>query len=301
VQGLFGALYGDKCLGRGDLRCAKGADGRSACVPTCGSDAQCAGLRCDPRAAVCMPTPTPGLPTGATCDGTQVPTACAGLCLGFQTPVSMCSEPCVLGAASPDSLACGGADHGLCAWHPPANGVGDYGFCTPACVAQSDCQTPSFWCFGVPHLTEVVHNGYCFAATPCPHGQSDCEPAADAGPADAGASDGSAAGDAGGADAGYGYTCTQTTAGPFCLDPAFPLDSPDAGPGDAGPGDAGPGDAGPGDAGDAGPGDAGRGDAGPGDAGLGDSGLGDAGLGDAGGSADGGTGDGGGGGIKDGG
>jgi hypothetical protein len=244
-----------KCRSREDVRCASSATGSGVCLPTCGEDAQCNGGYCDPRTALCSATPSTGAPTGTTCDQSQSPSACAGLCVGFEAPVTICTEPCVLGDPPLQSANCGGPTQGLCAFHPPPNGAGDNGFCTPSCTAQSGCQTPSFWCFGVPAVTTQLHVGYCFAATPCPNGQGDCDAApdggagdggvADAGEGDAGVGDAGAAGDAGiegPGDAGTGdggSLCTATPFGPYCLDPAFPVDL-DAGVGDAGQHDAAP-------------------------------------------------------------
>jgi hypothetical protein len=239
VTGLFTPLSSSKCLGRSDLRCDQAAGASSAvCLPTCGEDTQCAGRYCDPRAAVCVQTPNTGLPTGAACDPAENPTPCAGVCVLFQTGVAMCSSPCVLGATVPDGGSaiaplpddCGGPAAGLCAFHPVTHGAGDTGYCTPSCTKQSDCQTPSFWCFAVPELTASVNKGYCFAATPCANGQGDCAFLGDAGEADGGD-----AGDADAAEAGStsGRICTSTPVGSFCLDPSFPVDLPfDAGTAD---------------------------------------------------------------------
>jgi hypothetical protein len=246
VAGLFDPLPAVKCRARDDVRCISYGTTDGACIPTCGSDSQCyvSGGHCDPRTAVCVTTPSGGDPNGSTCDPSKEVDTCAGLCVGFQTGDSMCSEPCVLGGAGVASPACGGPDEGLCAFHPATNGAGDTGFCTPSCGLQSDCQNPSFWCFAVAPLTAVTQRGYCFAATPCPNGPPDCSPG----------------------DGGPVYTCTGTAAGPFCLDTTFPLDAdaglPDAGASeglDAGAPDGGGDDGGSPDAGalDAGPGDAG--------------------------------------------
>ncbi len=170
-DGLFTPL-GTKCRGRDDVRCTQAANAvataPAVCLPTCGEDAQCAGSYCDPRTAVCTATPSTGTATGTACDPSQTTGACAGVCVGFDTGVAICSEPCVLGALGGDALQspnCGGPYQGLCAFHPKANGPGDTGFCTPSCKAQGDCENPNFWCFGVPTLTAELHVGYCFAAT----------------------------------------------------------------------------------------------------------------------------------------
>lgn len=267
-----GELNGAKCLGRTDLRCVNTTANAGVCLPTCGDDADCNGLSCDPRSGVCTSTPSAGHPTGAACAADENPTPCAGRCVLFETGATMCSSPCVLGGiASPDGGpldpipdGCGGVDAGLCAFHPVTNGPGDTGYCTPSCALQSDCQAPEFFCFSVPEVTPWSNRGYCFAPVACPNGQSDCTggpdldagadadasdastsdagdsgvddaSAPDGGPPDAGANDGGELD--GGPDASaVGYVCTATPLGSFCLDPRFPLGSlpTDGGPGDAG-------------------------------------------------------------------
>ena len=210
VADYFAALSGDKCLGREDLRCGKAKEGVGLCLPTCGSDAQCPGRACDPRLAVCVDHPSDGLPAGAACDPMGTTLECGGLCIGFDNGAAMCASPCVLGGAKSDTADCGGAQRGFCAFGPAPNGPGDMGFCTPSCAAHADCQTPSFWCFGVPGLSDTSGKGYCFGSTPCPGGQADCDAAGQTEAA-----------------------CTSTPEGAFCLDPAYPIGS--GGSGGAGP------------------------------------------------------------------
>lgn len=201
IAGNFDPLLGSKCLGREDVRCGKPKEGIGVCLPTCGADAQCHGGRaCDPRLAVCVDHVNDGLPTGAACDPTASTEECGGLCIGFDNGSSMCSSPCVLGGEATSTSDCGGPERGFCAFGPAPNGLGDVGYCTPSCEDHAGCQTPSFWCFGVPGLSETSQKGYCFGATACPNGQDDCVAA--------GLSD---------------ITCTTTPDGAFCLDPAYPL------------------------------------------------------------------------------
>ncbi len=200
VADLFAPLDPSKCLGREDLRCAATKTGDDVCLPTCGEDAQChAGRVCDPRLAVCVDMAETGLPTGGACDPNAMTDPCSGLCISFSSGVAMCSSPCVLGGAEFQTDDCGGPENGFCAFHAKDHGPGDSGYCSPSCQAQSDCQTPSFWCFSVPTLTQQEQRGYCFAATPCPGGQGDCV-----------------------ASNNGAYLCTDTAYGPYCLDVAFP-------------------------------------------------------------------------------
>ena len=182
-----------KCHGREDVRCTQ-YPSAAVCVPSCGSDSQCdGGLVCDPRSTSCVAEPTTGLPMGAACDPDAEEDACAGYCLESTFGV-FCASLCVLGGVA-DALDCGGLEQGACAIPLVGYGAGDAGFCSPACSAQSDCQNPDFWCFGIPELTGVyVANGFCRAAETCARGQADCSIG----------------------------TCSDTPYGPFCLDPAFP-------------------------------------------------------------------------------
>ncbi|MFO0547601.1 MAG: hypothetical protein U0271_04380 [Polyangiaceae bacterium] len=212
-QYVDSALDPRKCFGREDLRCQP-IDMVPVCVPTCGSDSQCDGRVCDPRYGACVDTANTGKAFGDKCDPNAANPECAGVCVNFSSGESMCSSRCVLGGEL-EGFDCGGITSGLCVFRPADNGAGDYGFCTPACNAQDDCQNPDFWCFGNNFAT----NGYCFGATACPNGAADCTDA--------------------------NTTCTVTKYGPFCLDPQFPL-------GDAGVGGGGVGGGGVGGAGGAG-------------------------------------------------
>lgn len=202
-------LDDNKCHGREDLRCQE-YDAGSACIPTCGSDAQCpAGRSCDPRLAICVDTPNTGEDTGFKCTQNADPPECAGVCVGFGSDITMCSNRCVMGGELLDTYDCGGIENGICAFSPSGYGPGDAGFCSPACNFHSDCQNPDFWCFS----TNFTTNGFCFGGVdPCPNGQGDCDPA----------------------DA-----CTDTPYGPLCLDPIFPLDDQGTGGGGGGVGGAG--------------------------------------------------------------
>jgi hypothetical protein len=208
-----------KCRGRTDLRCTSTSTSADVCLPTCSSDSQCAtGMVCDPRTAICLPAAATGLPDGAKCSTSATPPDCAGVCVSFTgTDVTMCSQACVLGgdpahpAASP---SCGGVTRGLCIFKPAGNGAGDYGFCSPACSKQDDCQNPDFWCLPQGGLTGTngVTNGFCKLGTPCPKGASDCSGIPQS-------------------------TCTDTLYGPICLAGGFPLGG--AAPNDGGVDDGG--------------------------------------------------------------
>ena len=193
-----------KCHGRYDQRCANVTATATACIPTCGKDEECpAGRVCDPRNAVCVDTANTGLPSGSKCDPKAMTPECAGICVSFTGGTTSCSSPCALGGEITDPTSvndCGGLEKGLCVYSPAGNGPGDFGFCAPSCSLQSDCQNSTFWCFGVGGLTgSAVDNGFCFGATACPNGQSDCK------------------------SMNAKVLCTDTKYGPFCVDTTFPL------------------------------------------------------------------------------
>jgi hypothetical protein len=194
----------EKCHGRDDVRCAAVSNTITACMPTCGKDDQCpAGRVCDPRTAFCVDKANTGLASGSKCDPMAQTPECAGVCVNFSGGTTSCSSPCALGGDITDPTAvadCGGLEKGLCVYSPTGNGAGDFGFCAPGCSLQSDCQNTDFWCFGVGGLTgSAVDNGFCFGATPCPVGQSDCK------------------------STNAAVKCTTTKYGPFCVDTTFPL------------------------------------------------------------------------------
>ncbi len=246
-------LNPDKCLGRGDVACtAIDQEGTAfGCIPTCGSNTQCpTGEVCAPGAAlasglptsVCVPTASAGVGTGAlgtVCDPNGTTDTCTGFCLNFGMEtdggpnVAACSAACVLGGDVMTGTSCGGDGTGLCAFpNEQTSGAGDFGFCAGACKAQTDCQLPFLFCTPITNLTGTgngeTDNGWCFGATPCPNGATDCASAA-------------------------GTTCEPTAAGPFCISTKYPLPVADAGAdsGDDGGADAGETDGGA-DAGDAG-------------------------------------------------
>ena len=190
----------DKCNGRTDTRCAplNNTGTITGCRPTCGRDDECSvGRVCDPRSALCVAKANTGLPMGAKCNPMATTPECAGACVSFGGGVTLCSSPCGLGGAiDPADLTlitdCGGLDKGVCAFSPSGNGAGDYGFCSPACHTQGDCQIPSFGCGNVG----LPDSGFCSPAKACPNGAADCKTP---------------------------EVCTETKEGPLCLDSKYPL------------------------------------------------------------------------------
>ena len=219
----------EKCQGREDVRCTELQQGISLCLPSCGSDIQCDGDKvCDPRLGVCVDTPTAGKAMGEHCDPNAAePGDCAGICLQFSDggaggaggggPLTMCSSPCVMGGEDfLNQLDCGGATKGLCAFSAEGVGSGDYGFCTPACKAQDDCQFPTFGCIRIGGTEAVIDNGYCLG------GAETCTEA-EAGKLCANSTK---------------LYCTETSVGFLCVDKEWPLGkfAPAGGQGGAGGG-----------------------------------------------------------------
>jgi hypothetical protein len=185
-----------KCHGREDVRCQKLQGGAEVCLPICGADAQCDGRVCDARRALCTDAPHKGKALGEDCNPDAEAPECAGICLSIGPDggpfKNMCTSPCVMAGAFPDTYDCGGPDKGLCVYSS-GHGAGDHGYCAELCTAQYQCNYPSFFCFdlGLPD------NGVCVDSTPC-------ETAADCGRFMA-------------------EDCVPTTAGKFCMSTTYPL------------------------------------------------------------------------------
>lgn len=122
----------------------------SACLPTCGSDADCGELFCDLASGFCVADKPTGLALGSKCDPDADPDPCAGVCIGAaDSSDGLCSGICNLGAPS----ACGWdgtgpADSG-CLFVPGFNdmaGLGDAGFCGQLCDCTRDCRSSEFAC-----------------------------------------------------------------------------------------------------------------------------------------------------------
>lgn len=121
-----------------------------ACLPNCGSDADCDGGRfCDLASGLCVNTEPFGLPIGSAC---ALDTDCEGqVCVTHASGERACSAPCPL-----DSLGCGfgiDADPRGAACLAPWFNVGgfsegrqDLGLCIELCNQTSDCNQAGFVC-----------------------------------------------------------------------------------------------------------------------------------------------------------
>jgi hypothetical protein len=150
-----------KCLDRLDVACWSDAalgqpfspTTRQAgnCLPACGSDADCAGRRCDLGSGRCVDGAASGAELGTPC---VADAECAsGSCVARDGGPSVCSANCRLG-----SLACGFAEaatnRGAVCAIPEfsgiggAEGVGDLGVCLAVCGTDNICPSPGYECTG---------------------------------------------------------------------------------------------------------------------------------------------------------
>ncbi len=194
IMYLNDPLDPDKCHGREDLRCEETPEGTTVCMPTCGSDAHCAGRFCDPRSEVCVDAPSPGKALGAKCDPEAMVPECGGVCISFPglEPKTMCTSPCTLGGEVPTDFECGGTAAGICLYALANSGVGDLAYCAQSCAQQDQCQAPDFFCFNI----NLPDNGVCLEAMPCKT-DDDCE--------------------------SFDDTCVETKLGSYCMSEIYPL------------------------------------------------------------------------------
>jgi hypothetical protein len=165
-----------KCHGRDDLRCERVGGSGAVCLPTCQSDAQCAGASCDPRSGLCVEVPTAGDPTNGACDPDALRATCAGSCIGVGAGAGFCASPCSFaGGPLLETADCGGVASGICAYSEPGGGPGDAAFCTGACTAHEDCkQLDLLYCFSFP-LGAAIMNGFCYHTTDCTTAGEPCD------------------------------------------------------------------------------------------------------------------------------
>jgi hypothetical protein len=186
-----------KCHGRGELACslagltpAGGAcsdfmdcgprqvcattntcsDGRFACWPVCGSDANCgSGKFCDLVSGFCFTQPFPGLPVGSPCTppspGELDP--CNGFCDTVTSDAYVCTALCTFGAPGcgwsgegPADAACLFASYLTPIDEDP---TGDEGHCGKLCDCNADCPVAGDSCVDdTDGPTELFgRKGYC--------------------------------------------------------------------------------------------------------------------------------------------
>lgn len=180
----------EKCAGREDVACAVQGEGLpSVCFAVCGSDEDCPGAHCDPKANVCVDTAPAGKPIGAACTADD---ECAGHCVDVG-PVKMCTQACVLGG-DVSANDCNGHPHACIFPYTEDEGAGDVGVCTSICSKHDDCLAPTFACANVGGDLP----GVCVGTTICTS-NADCTRAGD--------------------------TCLTTTVGNICGSSSYPLGS----------------------------------------------------------------------------
>jgi len=151
-----------KCNNRLDVACGPVSATRTACLPLCGSDADCGGRKCG-AGGFCEDKARTGIPLGGVCDSNAMDPGCAGgLCLSVTDGSSegICTGICVLGTLETcdwrRTPVAGGPPVGTC-WAPldKGGGGGDFGFCLPLCDVDGDCpKTP-----GTPWMCDHTIKG----------------------------------------------------------------------------------------------------------------------------------------------
>lgn len=194
----------NKCHQRVDTACTSYSggtnNGKTVCVPVCGKDEQCGGRVCDPRSSLCQDTASTGRANNEFCDeNAPDEDGCEGYCQPFTGGYAICAKRCSLGGQPiADQPDCFGIENGLCIYRPSGHGAGDWGACSPNCVAQDRCYNPEFWCRSTSYAPPGT--GYCLGAQECPGGQADCNSLDPPQVAE------------------YAWQCTDTPSGPFCLE-----------------------------------------------------------------------------------
>jgi hypothetical protein len=151
----------DKCRGRKDVGCGMTNSGKSACFPTCTSDAACGGgLHCNYDTGLCDAT----LPSGSAMGKACIPggaNTCAGICLCTNAACTegACSGFCVAGVPNSCGLKEG---TGVCALVlTDDSGDGDRAACMGDCMCNGDC-APSLVCNGFIDVEPYGKNGACW-------------------------------------------------------------------------------------------------------------------------------------------
>jgi hypothetical protein len=162
-----------KCHNRPEVACSPLNDTVAGCVPSCGSNAQCGGRKCDPGLGVCVDQVTPGSPVGASCMANAATDSCNGFCrpLPGTMPVQggppvpgRCSAFCTFGALQ----ACGFP--AAACLQPAADGFdfGDIGYCYQLCDTIADCsiRATNWVCDRDPVVVGAFGRGACLFEPP---------------------------------------------------------------------------------------------------------------------------------------
>lgn len=127
--------------------CLAGLCSFGMCLPRCAADAQCpAGRYCDPLWGSCTDHPLRGLRFGSDCDpnASDPDEQCSGLCDTRDDGVSVCEEPCTIGAIPACAFdgETGPAAFCLGSSQLPNSGYGDMGSCVGLCDCHDECRGP---------------------------------------------------------------------------------------------------------------------------------------------------------------
>lgn len=166
----------NKCGGRLDSACVESVDsggnpvaGSDFCDPTCATDADCKGRKCDLGTGLCVDVTSGSgvLPLGAECDPNLTPDHCKGACITFQGGVSLCSGVCSLGTIGCDQDQSNPTPSVACDIPGSATATtGDSGYCATLCDCDGDCLYPGFVCEPFPQIAEAYgREGQCVPPT----------------------------------------------------------------------------------------------------------------------------------------
>ena len=119
---------------------------QSACMPQCGSNANCPdAMFCDPDSGFCIATEPVGDPDGTPCDPEVEEDTCLGRCITFVDEMDMPVESvCITDCSGYSPTACGWEDQtqpapAICLPRAEDGSIGDQGFCYALCDCDEDC------------------------------------------------------------------------------------------------------------------------------------------------------------------
>ncbi len=141
----------------------------TACLPQCGSDADCgSGRYCDFYSGLCSTQVLPGAPINSTCNPDATTQECNGICgPSVDGTTGTCTAFCNVGSV----YGCGwdgtGVADAACLYPTliaPDPGAGDVGLCGALCDCNDDCSAAGEGCapLDLPDLEQIwQRSGYC--------------------------------------------------------------------------------------------------------------------------------------------
>jgi hypothetical protein len=180
---------GAPCLGAGDCFAGELCNGTCllvfpGCMPSCRGDLDCpAGLFCDQSflSGVCVAQAPTGKRLGEPCNVPSVldpaePDQCLGFCQEDSpgSPLGHCSATCGLlneCAWDPASERFDGGCFYASVLTEDSGAVGDFGFCTPSCNCDAECNDASLVCMAATGIGLLAEDrfkgpGLCFSPVP---------------------------------------------------------------------------------------------------------------------------------------